>query len=119
MNNNREYEGKNHVDTQWTKSYKTTKTTIKDVNFESSSLPKKQQTNRGWTKNIKIHIQIKNITLVCLPWVNDTVIVKVEEGHMLLKYWHVVVLVAPRSIHILCVRSNQSSWQIWILEKPH
>jgi hypothetical protein len=53
-------------------------------------------------------------TAVSLPWIDDAVVVAVEEGGVLLQHAHVVVVavIVRRPLRVVDVRSRQSSRQI-------
>ena len=53
------------------------------------------------------------ITNVSLPRVNDAIIILVEEGDMLLKNCHSIVIMPHRPCRVAGVRRHQRPRQIW------
>lgn len=53
-------------------------------------------------------------TLEGLPWIDDSILVKIEERNMLLEHWVAIVLVAWGSMGMISVHSLQRAWYVCI-----
>lgn len=127
MKNNCKYEGRNNIETKRAKSYKKKMKTISSLlTLRYGPIYITYRARSWWQLYVSVYISysmnlkseylfvimIRRCTFECLPWIYDTIIVNVKEGCMLLKDRHVIMLVTPGAIHILCIRGNQGSWHI-------